>query len=111
MGELNLYERVEADKGYRGEEDYLDTPGDCLGWSEGYTCEEAKGQFHIKRLLRARHETINRRFKSWSVLGKMFRHHWSLHQKVFKAVVTITQLQIMYGAYVWDIGAEYKTLL
>ncbi len=33
--------------------------------------------FHARA--RARHETLNRRFKQFSVIGKRFRHELSLH--------------------------------
>ena len=109
MGKLDDGERVEADKGYGGEPAYIDTPGDCLGWDEGVSSEMAKGQYALKALLRGRHETINRRFKTWNALGRMFRHDVALHLHVFEAVVVITQLQIQYGAFIWNIGDEYTT--
>jgi DDE superfamily endonuclease len=56
--QLLPYERVEADKGYRGEPLYVSCPHDFSS--------DAKKDAKAKA--RARHETINRRLKQWSCL-------------------------------------------
>lgn len=45
--------------------------------------------------LRARHETVNARLKSYQVLHQIFRHDKSLHSDCFHAVVQITALCLM----------------
>lgn len=80
-------ERVEADFGYRGE-DLVKTP---LGRGE------SKERVAMKSKVRARHETINGRFKSWGALRARFRHDLVFHSAVFRAVAVITQLEIENG--------------
>ena len=52
-------------------------------------------------LIRARHETINRRFKEWKVLGDTYRHAEQTHGAVFRAISTFIQKDIENGHYVW----------
>ncbi len=52
---------------------------------------------HLHSLARARHETVNRRFKQFSVLGTRFRHDKSLHSVCFHAVANLTQLMLSHG--------------
>ena len=78
-------EKVEADNGYSGEK--VSRPND-------YATKEEK---RAKDLARARHETINRRFKQFGALQQQFRHPLKKHQMVFRAVAVITQLQISLG--------------
>lgn len=85
-------EMVEADRGYRGEPGRIRTPVD-------YATPLEKQQ---KNLARARHETVNRRFKQFGILSTRFRHYvsnddLSLHKTVFESVVVITQLDIDCG--------------
>ena len=67
-------EKVIADKGYRGEPNkvVIDHPD--------------------AQKVRSRHETVNRRFKQFNILGRTFRHSPDLHQAVFIAVAVIVQL-------------------
>lgn len=46
---------------------------------------------------RARHETVNRRFKEWQCLQQRFRHNINLHRSVFTAVANIVQIAIEHG--------------
>jgi hypothetical protein len=78
-------EKVEADNGYRGEPQYAKTPNDL-----GLTAR-AKEQ---KKKVRARHETVNKRFKQWSCLRERFRHDIIKHGDVFRAVAVVTQLAL-----------------
>ena len=83
---------VEADRGYCGEPARIRIPVD-------YETPLQKAQ---KNTARARHETVNRRFKQFAILGNRFRHHvsledMSLHKTAFEAVVVITQLDIKKG--------------
>lgn len=82
---LDEGERVEADNGYRGPQ--IVRPGD-------YATKEEK---RAKDLARARHETVNRRFKQFAILSQPFRHPLKKHKMVFRAVAAITQLQIETG--------------
>jgi len=52
--------------------------------------------------LLARHETINKRFKSWEILKQTFRHEEELHGPVFTAIAVMTQLEIESGGFVWE---------
>ena len=47
-----------------------------------------------KQIVRARHETINRRFKEWRVLKEVFRHALEKHGVVFMSVANIVQLSL-----------------
>ena len=48
--------------------------------------------------VRARQETVNKRFKQWGVLNQVFRRHDLIHLRdVFAAVCVITQLAIENG--------------
>lgn len=78
-GSLDRDERVIADKGYRDSSCYtppgFDDPNRKL-------CAD----------LRARHETVNKRFKQFRVLLSRFRHDKALHSYCFHAVANVTQL-------------------
>ena len=57
------------------------------------------------KLIRARHETVNGRFKEWKILSNTYRHHESCHSSVFHAIATITQIEIADGSRpVFSIG-------
>ena len=57
------------------------------------------------KLIRARHETVNGRFKEWKILSNTCRHHESCHSSVFHAIATITQIEIADGSRpVFSIG-------
>jgi len=79
-------EKVMADKGYKGD------PKTCTPF-------EAKNNNHKKVMCRARarHETVNGRFKTWGCLKQVWRHGRSKHVLAFNAVATITQLEIENG--------------
>ena len=85
-----------ADKGYRGDH-RIRTPLDALD------------EFHQTAMAkcRARHETINRRFKIFGALSQKFRHHWSKHIFVFQAVLALTEIEIENGAPAFDV-TEYS---
>lgn len=74
-------ERVIADRGYGDER--CSTP-DTL---------TAEGR-QLASEIRARHETVNGRFKKFRVLRDTFRHDRSKHSVCFHAVASITQLQM-----------------
>lgn len=80
-------EMVEADKGYIGQPDKIRTPYDWV----------TKKEQTLKKNARARHETVNKRFKQFNIMKNKFRHGLGKHQSVFRAVVVITQLLIKNG--------------
>ena len=68
-------ERVEADDGYIGEHPgHVRCPNGLFNWSE----REA-----LQSRVRARHETVNERFKAWSIMREVFCHDMSLHEEAF----------------------------
>jgi len=79
---LETNEMVEADRGYRGEPDAINVPdGDNAPVDE-------------KDQVRGRHETVNKRFKQFNILHRVFRHEREQHAFVFPAVAVLTQLSI-----------------
>jgi hypothetical protein len=94
-------EKVEADDGYRGEDDYIELPNNHGGGG--------KRQIKAKTIVRTRHETCNKRFKQWGVLLQRFRHgDDKFHGAIFKAIATITQMSIRTQDPLFD--CEYKTI-
>lgn len=91
-------ERVECDNGYGGIR--CDTPGKFAPTRE---------QKQIKKDVRARHETINRKFKQFGCLKQVWRHKLEDHRKVFGAVATITQISIENGEHPYQIH-NYHTV-
>ena len=74
---------IVADGGYSDDYEFFDTP-------TGINDEEQR----MKKVARARHETINGKFKTWAILKQSFRHDLNKHWKVFAAISNITQLLI-----------------
>jgi hypothetical protein len=74
------------------------------GYSDGYSFFETptghnNADQRMKAVARARHETINRRFKLWGVMGQRFRGKPQHHNKFFSAAANLTQFLIMISAY------------
>ena len=80
LGSLDDGEKVVGDLGYRGEPDFVVTRRD-----------------YNENLVRARHENVNRRFKQFVCLERVFRHDVRRHSSVFRAVAVITQLGMENG--------------
>ncbi len=78
-----------GDSGYRGEMQHIKTP-DLKHFCSGK-------EYYDASVARARHETVNLRFKSKQVLVKRFRHSLAFHLACFRAVAVITQLSIEAG--------------
>lgn len=76
---LDPHEKVIADRGYIDE-----------------SCNYPPGGEHSRlfSLVRARHETVNKRFKQFGVLSSRFRHHRRLHSFCFHAIANLTQLMM-----------------
>jgi hypothetical protein len=60
-----------------------------------------------KSVVRARHETINKRFKQWGALKQVYRHPRETHGAVFRAIANITQLTLEAGEHLF--GVEYDS--
>ena len=79
-------EQVEADKGYRGDENVRHRK-----------MARSYAELQAKKVARARHETINVRLKKWGILSQVFRHDWNKHFHVFMAVAVLTQISFERG--------------
>ena len=90
--ELGPEEKYLADGGYVDGGQYSETPN-------GLNNADQK----MKGDARARHETVNRRFKQWCILERRFRHEPHLHAKVFRAIANITQLCIERDEPLFDV--------
>jgi hypothetical protein len=86
---------VVADSWYRGEMQHIKTP-DLMHFCSG---EENYGA----SVARARHKTVNLRFKSRQVLVKRFCHSLVFHLACFRAVAVITQLNIEAGESLFSV--------
>jgi hypothetical protein len=93
---LNPGECVIADRGYKGE-------------PRVHTPYHAKDMDHYRAMsvARARHETVNGRFKHWNVLRNMYRHDRNNHYMCFGAVAAITQIELQTGMPLFDVD-DYK---
>lgn len=89
-------ERVEADAVYRDERCHC--PFDfCFN-------EE---QYRAKFTVRARHETVNKRFKQFGILNQRFRHPKEKHGEVLMSIAVITQISIRNGYPLFPV--QYRT--
>ena len=82
-------EKVEADKGYRGEEHYVNTP----------PVEDGE----MAQRVRSSHEMVNKRFKQWKCLKDVFRHNLAKHHDMFTAVAVVTQLAMENGEPLFNV--------
>jgi hypothetical protein len=87
-------EKVEADGGYSGDIRISDP-------QDGNNVYEMR----MKSAARARHETVNRRFKQFECM-KNFRHGKVLHGHLFDAVATITQIGFENGEPPYQVRYE-----
>ena len=83
---LLSWEKVLADQGYRGERKVI-------------TVRDAKDEqnSYAMACARARHETINRRIKTWKALKKEFRHDRNDHHYFFRSAIVMEQIKIENG--------------
>ena len=93
MYKLLRGEKVEADKGYRGEADFVR----C---NFHYVSREDR---RAKSRARARHETVNKRIKNFNILTRVYRHRLSFHKHCFRACAVLTQLSFEAGERPWQI--------
>ena len=88
----------------KGEADAIYTDVQCDGpFDYCYSVEQFKAKFKV----RARHETVNRRFKQFGILGTKFRHPKEKHVHVFMAIAVITQITIKNGHPLFPVN--YRT--
>ena len=88
-------ERVEADDGYIGEAPLR------VKCPKSITEPEEKEK--MAQRVRAHHETVNKRFKQWSILNQPFRHDLINHRNVFAAICVISQLAIENGEPLFEV--------
>jgi hypothetical protein len=91
---LEVDERVEADKGYRGHPEKIKCPGNDANPAEN------RG---MQGRARARHDMLNGRLKNWGILSQVFRHHIMMHGDVFRASAVVMQLTIEYGEPLFEV--------
>ena len=91
---LDKDEMVETDAGYRGEAEFIRNKHDFENDQE----DKEKSE------LRARQETVNRRFKQWGILQERFRNDKQKHQMAFYAIATLTQMDIDKGNVLFSVG-------
>ena len=53
--------------------------------------------------LMARHETINRRFKEFAILGSTYRHAEEKHGEIFRCIAVLVQIDIEHGNLLFEI--------
>ena len=87
-------EMVETDARYRGEAEFIRNKHDFENDQE----DKEKSE------LRARQETVNRRFKQWGILQERFRNDKNKHQMAFYAIATLTQMDIDKGNVLFSVG-------
>jgi len=92
--ELEENELALADNGYKDKRFFI--------YPQAYPKSKAQ-----QKLYMARHETVNRRLKQFSVLSSTFRHSLHKHPSCFYAVVNITQLMILNGHPLYDIDDSH----
>jgi hypothetical protein len=80
---LAIGEMVLADGGYRDGGVFAETP-------TGHNNNDQK----MKKLARARHETVNKRLKQFNILANVYRCSLDDHGYIFRAITIITQIAI-----------------
>jgi hypothetical protein len=93
-------EMVLADGGYNDQYEFFETP-------TGDTNDDQ----HMKAIARARHETINSRFKDWKILDERFICPLEKHGHVFMAIANITQLEIELVGHAFHSDEEAAMLM
>ena len=83
---LGRGEKVIADRGYRGSHWHI-TPDD--------KATRIKKFERMKSVVRARHETVNRRFKEFGCMKQKWRHPRRKHGMAFRAVANVVQTKIV----------------
>ena len=79
-------EKVLADLGYQGDEKVV-------------TKVDSRNALHLYGMgcARGRHETINRRLRTWSALKQSFQHCRHKHNYIFRSVIVLEQVKMRKG--------------
>jgi hypothetical protein len=96
---LQVGEYYIADGGYNDGNQYAITPNGLNNYQQ-----------KTFALCRARHETVNARFKVFACLKNIFRHPLRKHGVLFRAVANIVQLQIQNGNPPFDVEYDENDL-
>jgi len=58
----------------------------------------------MQQRVRNRQETVNKRMKNWGALKQVWRHRFTSHGSVFRAIAVITQMRIENGEPLFQCG-------
>lgn len=92
---LRRGEKVCCDRGYRGSAFHL-VPDDTAGRNPH--------KERMKSKARARHETINRKFKEYGCMKQKWRHRRKKHGMACKAVANLVQVKIRKESSTWNVA-------
>jgi hypothetical protein len=90
---LRAMEKAQADLGYRGEPGTIILPNEF----------DSRAVKKLKKDVRVRHETVNKRFKQFAILKELYRHSIDSHQAVFEAVAVLTQIALTNGEELYQV--------
>ena len=102
---LGSGEKVQADKGYVGEPKCIVVPVDADDDDE-----DRKVAQDVGKEVRTRHETVNKRFKQFQILHRVFRHSLEYHQPAFGACAVVTQLSLERGEPLYAVNYDESQL-
>ena len=63
----------------------------------------------MQQRVRNRQETVNKRMKNWGALKQVWRHRFTGHADVFRAVAVVTQMSIENGEPLFQCGYRDQT--
>jgi hypothetical protein len=102
---LGHSEQAAADLGYQDGDCYFLTP-----YKNPSTDDEIIFNRQLKRAIMSRHETVNKRFEHFRVLGtRQFRHSREQHILFFTAVAMLVQLTLQHEP-LWDVKTKIESL-
>lgn len=87
-----IHSRLAGDEYYLADKGYRCGSGPAIMRSA--LPPERQGEYDF---LMSRHETINRRFKEFAILGTRFRHEEEKHPMIFRCVAVLIQIDIESG--------------
>ena len=58
----------------------------------------------MQQRVRNRQETVNKRMKNWGALKQVWRHRFTGHADVFRAIAVVTQMSIKNGEPLFQCG-------
>ena len=89
-----------------------------MGADDGYVVEDpqyvksSKGLWNhkdaevIQSRCKNRQETVNKRFKYWSIVHHLYHHEIHNHRYIFQAIYIILKMAINNGESLFDCGAS-----